>query len=169
VETVRAIRALFRGEAWEGGELVPAIRGPLLPAPRRGRGPPIWIGGRSPAAVRVAAAEADGWNGWNLDVETFADRTSLLRNEPDGQGVDATWAGAVVVGRTTEEADDLEAKRRARGIMDDAFVGNVSAATEWLDRFASSGATWAILLVAGGRERVELVAERVLPRVATLG
>jgi alkanesulfonate monooxygenase SsuD/methylene tetrahydromethanopterin reductase-like flavin-dependent oxidoreductase (luciferase family) len=169
VETVRAIRALFRGEAWEGGELVPAIRGPLLPAPRRGGGPPMWIGGKSPAAVRLAAAEADGWNGWNLDVETFADRASLLRSEPRGQGVDATWAGAVVVGRTTEEADDLEARRRARGIMDDAFVGNVRAATDWLERLASSGATWVILLVAGGRERVELVAERVLPRIATLG
>lgn len=169
VETVRAIRALFRGEAWEGGELVPAIRGPLLPAPRRGGGPPIWIGGKSPAAVRLAAAEAEGWNGWNLDVETFADRAALVRNEPRGQGVEATWAGAVVVGRTAEEANELEATRRARGIMDDAFVGNVAAATTWLERLASAGATWAILLVAGGRERVELVAERVLPRVATLG
>ena len=169
VETVRAIRGLFRGEAWEGGDLVPTICGPLLPAPRRGGGPPIWIGGKSPAAVRLAASEADGWNGWNLDVDTFADRASLLRNEPHGPGVEATWAGAVVVGRTTEEADDIEAKRRARGIKDDAFVGNVPAATAWLDRLASSGATWAILLVAGGREFVELVAERVLPRVATLG
>jgi alkanesulfonate monooxygenase SsuD/methylene tetrahydromethanopterin reductase-like flavin-dependent oxidoreductase (luciferase family) len=129
----------------------------------------MWIGGKSPSAVRLAADEADGWNGWNLDVETFADRASLLRNEPHDQGVEATWAGAVVVGRTTEEADDLEAKRRARGIMDDAFVGNDLAATEWLERLGSSGATWAILLVAGGRERVELIAERVLPRVATLG
>lgn len=169
VETVRAIRRLFRGEAWEGGELVPAIRGPLLPAPRRRGGPPIWIGGKSPAAVRLAAAEADGWNGWNLDVVTFADRASQLRNEPHEHSVEATWAGAVVVGRTTDEADDLEAKRRGRGIKDDAFVGTARAATQWLERLASSGATWAILLVAGGRERVELVAERVLPRAATLG
>lgn len=169
VETVRAIRALFRGEAWGGGDHVPAMRGPLLPAPRRSGGPPIWIGGRSPAAVRLAAAVADGWNGWNMDVETFADRASLLRNEPHGQGVEATWAGAVVVGRTTEEADDLEAKRRARGITDDAFVGDIEGATEWLGRVAGSGATWAILLAAGGWDRVELVAERLLPRVATLG
>jgi alkanesulfonate monooxygenase SsuD/methylene tetrahydromethanopterin reductase-like flavin-dependent oxidoreductase (luciferase family) len=166
-ETVRAIRALFRGGPWAGGEHVPPMPGPLLLAPRRRGGPPIWIGGRSPAAVRLAAAEADGWNGWNLDLETFTDRASLLRKERRGRDVEATWAGAVVVGRTADEADDLEAKRRERGITDDAFVGDVNAATEWVERLASAGATWAILLAAGGRERVELIAERLLPRVTT--
>jgi hypothetical protein len=32
---------------------------------------------------------------------------------------------------------------------------------------SDAGATWAILLAAGGPDRVEFLAERVLPRVAS--
>ena len=37
----------------------------------RAAGVTTWVGGRSPA-VRQAAAEADGWNGWGADAATFA-------------------------------------------------------------------------------------------------
>jgi alkanesulfonate monooxygenase SsuD/methylene tetrahydromethanopterin reductase-like flavin-dependent oxidoreductase (luciferase family) len=63
-ETVRAVRALLGGEQWPGGEYVQPIDGPLMPGPVRPGGPRIWVGGMSEGAVRVAAHEADGWNGW---------------------------------------------------------------------------------------------------------
>ncbi|MGH2637320.1 MAG: LLM class flavin-dependent oxidoreductase, partial [Actinomycetota bacterium] len=78
LETVRAVRALFRGEHFAGGQHVPAVEGPLLPPTRSDGGPPVWIGGVSEGAVRVAAREADGWNGWSLDVTSFAARAALL-------------------------------------------------------------------------------------------
>jgi alkanesulfonate monooxygenase SsuD/methylene tetrahydromethanopterin reductase-like flavin-dependent oxidoreductase (luciferase family) len=167
-ETVRAVRALFRGDDWPGGHHVPAMTGPLLPRPRTNGGPAVWIGGTGPAAVRLAAREADAWNGWGIGLDVFAERAALLRDEVRGRSVEATWAGAMVVGRTDEEAHELVAERRARGITDDVFAGDVAAAARWLERLASAGASWAILLAAGGRDRVELIAEQLLPRVATL-
>lgn len=167
IETVRAVRALVRGEAWEGGEHVPAMSGPLLPPPRTPSGPPIWVGGTSLAMVRVAAREADGWNGWGLDVATFARRVALLRSEASGREVEATWGGAIVVGRTADEAEGLAEARRARGVSDDAFVGDVQGSADHLERLADAGAAWAIVLAAGARDRMELIGERVLPLVAT--
>ena len=164
IESVRAVRALFAGEVWPGGEHVPAMEGPLLPRARAG-GPPIWIGGESEPVVRIAAREADGWNGWALDEETFADRVRFLRAEEDGRLVEPTWAGPVVVGRDAGEADRIVAARREKGSMQEAFAGDLDATAGWLERLAEAGATWAILLVLGGADRIDMIGEGLLPRL----
>jgi alkanesulfonate monooxygenase SsuD/methylene tetrahydromethanopterin reductase-like flavin-dependent oxidoreductase (luciferase family) len=165
IETVRSVRALFAGEAWPGGEHVPAMGGPLLPPARPG-GPPIWIGGESEAVVRIAASEAEGWNGWALDEETFAARVRLLRAEADGRPVEPTWAGPVVVGRDARDADRIVAARRERGSMQEAFAGDLGATAGWLERLAEAGASWAILLAVGGADRIDVIGEGLLPRLA---
>jgi alkanesulfonate monooxygenase SsuD/methylene tetrahydromethanopterin reductase-like flavin-dependent oxidoreductase (luciferase family) len=164
-ETVRAVRALFAEKAWPGGEHVPAMDGPLLPPARRG-GPPIWIGGESEPVARIAAREAEGWNGWALDEQTFAARARLVRDEAGGRPVEPTWAGPVVVGRDAREVDRIVAARRERGSMQEAFAGDLGATATWLDRLAEAGATWAILLAAGGADRIDMIGEGVLPRLA---
>ncbi len=165
IETVRAVRALFAGEAWPGGEHVPAMTGPLLPTARPD-GPPIWIGGESEPVARIAAREADGWNGWSLDEETFAARVRLVRAEADGRPVEPTWAGPVVVGQDAAEVKRIVAGRREKGSMQEAFAGDLDATAGWLDRLAEAGATWAILLVLGGTERIDMIGEGLLPRLA---
>jgi len=165
IETVRAVRALFAGEAWPGGEHVPAMGGPLLPPARPG-GPPIWIGGESEAVARIAASEADGWNGWALDEETFVARVRLLRAEAAGRPVEPTWAGPVVVGRDARDADRIVAARRERGSMQETFAGDLGATAAWLERLAEAGASWAILLAVGGADRIDVIGERLLPRLA---
>lgn len=165
IETVRALRALFAGEAWPGGQHVPAMEGPLLPPARQG-GPPIWIGGESESVARIAAREAQGWNGWGLDEETFAARVGLVRAGADGRPVEPTWAGPVVVGHDAAEVDRIVAARRERGSMQEAFAGDLAAAAGWLERLAEAGATWAILLVLGGTERIDLIGEELFPRLA---
>jgi alkanesulfonate monooxygenase SsuD/methylene tetrahydromethanopterin reductase-like flavin-dependent oxidoreductase (luciferase family) len=166
IETVRAVRALFEGQAWPGGEHVPAIRGPLLPPPRTRGGPPIWIGGESEALVRIAAREADGWNAWNMDVVTFDGRVRLLRAQAGDRPVEPTWAGPVVVGRDSGEAERLAAERRRRGSSKEAFAGDARAAAAWLEGLAEAGASWAILQAAGGADRLDVIGEELLPLVS---
>jgi alkanesulfonate monooxygenase SsuD/methylene tetrahydromethanopterin reductase-like flavin-dependent oxidoreductase (luciferase family) len=165
LETVRALRALFAGEPWPGGEHVSAVAGPLLPLPVTRGGPPIWIGGTADAAVRAAATEADGWNGWGIGPDAFAAKVAILDEARAGRPVEPTWGGAIVVGRDREEAERIERDRRARGLNDDAFAGDPDDVVRWLRRFGDAGATWCIPLLGGGRDRLELFAELVLPRV----
>jgi alkanesulfonate monooxygenase SsuD/methylene tetrahydromethanopterin reductase-like flavin-dependent oxidoreductase (luciferase family) len=165
VETVRGLRALLRGDAWAGGDHVPAVAGPILPPPRTEGGPPIWIGGASERAIAAAAAEADGWNGWGLEEDAFAAKLARLR-ELGGADVLATWAGVAVVGRDDVEAERLAAGRRDKGVVAADFAGDAASAAAWLDRLSGAGAAWAIVLAAGGPDRMELIGEHVLPRLA---
>jgi alkanesulfonate monooxygenase SsuD/methylene tetrahydromethanopterin reductase-like flavin-dependent oxidoreductase (luciferase family) len=168
VETVRAVRALFRGEPWPGGVHVPRIDGPLLPPPRSPGGPPIWIGGVSEGTVRAAAAEADGWNGWDLDPRAFADRARLLGSASGGRPVEPTWGGALVIGEDAVDAERIVAARRERG-LDQAWAGGAAAAARWLGELGRAGATWAIVLPAGPADRLELIGELVLPAIRAAG
>jgi alkanesulfonate monooxygenase SsuD/methylene tetrahydromethanopterin reductase-like flavin-dependent oxidoreductase (luciferase family) len=168
-ETVTGFKALFRGEAYEGGEHVPPLAGPLLPAPIGEGGPPIWIGAQSDEVVRMAGTLADGWNGWGLGPEAFRAKARLLAEVADGAGreVEATWAGIVLIGEDDAEVERLVEDRRRRG-MDDgvAFVGPADRFAEYVRDLADAGATWAIVVLAGPAGRRQLLADRVLPAIA---
>jgi alkanesulfonate monooxygenase SsuD/methylene tetrahydromethanopterin reductase-like flavin-dependent oxidoreductase (luciferase family) len=168
IETVRAVRALFEGRTWAGGEHVPPLDGPLLPPPRTPGGPPVWVGGASRPAALIAAREADGWNGWGLSTAVFADRVRVLREGSGGRPVEATWGGAAVLGRDRGEMLSIVQDRRARG-LGHAWAGTAAEAVAWLARLRRAGSSWAILLAAGPRDRPELIAERVLPAVRGSG
>jgi alkanesulfonate monooxygenase SsuD/methylene tetrahydromethanopterin reductase-like flavin-dependent oxidoreductase (luciferase family) len=165
VETVRAVRALFEGGAWSGGEHVPAMAGPLLPAPVTPGGPAIWIGGFADAVVRLAAREADAWNGWGMGHDEFARKARLLEVEAAGRAVSATWAGIVVVGRDEAEVDRLIARRGDRGLEPNVWAGTTGSLRAWLADLRGAGASWAVLVAGGPPDRVELISAEVLPRV----
>jgi len=166
VETVRAVRALLGGEAWVGGSWVSPMHGPLLPGPPS-PGPPVWVGGFADAVVRIAAAEADAWNGWGMSLPEFTRKTDLMRRSAAERSrtVEATWAGIVVVGRDDDEAEAmLEERRRRRVWGSNAWAGSVRSLTRWLEGLETAGASWAVLVPAGAPDRVEMIAE-VLPRI----
>jgi alkanesulfonate monooxygenase SsuD/methylene tetrahydromethanopterin reductase-like flavin-dependent oxidoreductase (luciferase family) len=168
VETVRAVKALLRGEQWPGGDRVGAIEGPILPEPVRPGGPPVWIGGFADAVVRLAAAEADAWNGWGMSIPEFAAKAALLQRSADGTGraVEATWAGIVVVGRDADEAGEMLNDRYRRGMLEtNVWAGSVDSLIWWLEGLGTAGATWAVLVPAGPSDRVEMIAQRVFPHL----
>jgi alkanesulfonate monooxygenase SsuD/methylene tetrahydromethanopterin reductase-like flavin-dependent oxidoreductase (luciferase family) len=170
VETVRAVRALFRGDGWEGGRHVPPMPGPLLPRPVTPGGPPLWVGGFADAVVRLAGREADAWNGWGMGADEFGRKARLLREEGLAAGREAapTWAGILVVGRDDDEVARRMQARAERGLETDVWGGTVRELVEWFRVLEAIGATWAVV-VPGGTDQVELIAAEVLPFVGSGG
>jgi alkanesulfonate monooxygenase SsuD/methylene tetrahydromethanopterin reductase-like flavin-dependent oxidoreductase (luciferase family) len=161
-ETVRCVRALFGGRTWPGGSAVPAMAGPLLPPPRDGHGPPVWVGGSSDHVVRFAAAEADAWNGWQMEPEIFAGKVRLLREEAGDRPVQATWAGVALVGRDDADVAELLRDRERRGLIARAWTGTTGSLGELIDELGRAGAAWVVLALAGPRDRLELAGSEVL-------
>jgi len=166
-EIVVALKAVFAGERYPGGERVPALDGPLRPRPARPGGPPVWVGAQADEVVRLAGRLADGWNGWGLDPAAFGGKVSILREAAGDREVEATWAGIVLAGSDERETRELADHRRARGVNDEAsWVLTAEQVVGFLEALESAGATWAIMVLAGPADRRTLLAERVLPVVA---
>lgn len=168
IEIVRALRCLFRGEPWPGGERVPALAGPLLPPPATSGVPRIWVGGRADEVVRIAAHQADAWNGWALPTAGFGGKVRVLREAAAAAGrvVEATWAGVAVVGKDEEEARAMLEARRGRKVAEtDVWAGGARSMIAWLGGLEAEGATWAVLALARWADRIDLIAEQVLPQV----
>jgi alkanesulfonate monooxygenase SsuD/methylene tetrahydromethanopterin reductase-like flavin-dependent oxidoreductase (luciferase family) len=167
-ETVTALKALFDGRSYGGGEHVPRLTGPLLPPPVQPGGPAVWVGAQSDEVVRIAGRLADGWNGWGLGPEEFRIKATLLVKESEAAGrtTEATWAGIVLVGEDEAEVRALLEKRRRSNMIDAlAWSGTADRFVEHLRDLADAGATWAIMVVAGPAGRREMISERVLPNL----
>jgi alkanesulfonate monooxygenase SsuD/methylene tetrahydromethanopterin reductase-like flavin-dependent oxidoreductase (luciferase family) len=167
-ETVEALKALFEGTAYRGGEHVPPLRGPLLPPPLQVGGPPVWVGAQSDEVVRIAGRLADGWNGWGLSPEEFRVKAKLLAEEAaeTGRVAEATWAGIVLVGEDEAEVQTLLERRRRSNMIDAlAWSGTAGRFVVHLHDLAEAGATWVIMVVAGPADRRQLIAERILPHL----
>ena len=133
-----------------------ARAGQLVDCCRRLRalGVTTWVGGDSERARAIAAAEADGWNGWGLAAERFAE---LAAEMPDGTEV--TWGGQVLVGRTGEHAAE---KLERHGPRPRLVHGTVEDLRRHLSALQAAGAAWAIcspLDVGHDDEAVDFVAE----------
>ena len=77
-EAMRALRVLFRGHASFSGRFFSFEDIEIEPAPAQPGGPPLWVGGRSPAAIRRAAALGDGWIPIWVSVERFREGLAQL-------------------------------------------------------------------------------------------
>ena len=165
-ETVSALKALFSGSIFEGGDFVPRLEGPLLPPPVQEGGPPVWIGAQADEVVRMAGRLADGWNGWGLVPDRFRIKAEILAEEAaaGNRRAEATWAGIVLVGEDKAEVDRLLESRKQKGMTDElAWTGPADDFAEHVRELADAGAEWVIMVLAGPAGRRELIADRVLP------
>jgi probable F420-dependent oxidoreductase len=101
LEHLAAMRAL-----WSMSQ--PRFDGPTVsfadvdayPRPVRANGPPIVMGGWTPAACRRAAAHADGWYGWGLSLEEVRRVITSIRVE--GERIERDLSGFTVAHTPTQ-------------------------------------------------------------------
>ncbi len=113
-----------------------------------GRAYPVWVAGVSPAAVRLAAERADGWNRWGGGPASFATASERVRAAVANAGRDpgaftCTWGGLAVLAGTPDEAT---AKRdRLRGDRPGVVWGAPAQVADQIAAYADAGAAWVIV------------------------
>jgi alkanesulfonate monooxygenase SsuD/methylene tetrahydromethanopterin reductase-like flavin-dependent oxidoreductase (luciferase family) len=127
----------------------------------RGRGYPIWVGGKA-TVVREVVANADGWNTWGDTPEQFRDRSALVRAvAPEAE---LTWGGLILLGRDREQAA-LKTARFNPGSH--VLTGEPEQIVDGLRAYADAGAAWAIVapLDASDAENAQILGDAVAPLV----
>ncbi|MDF1719312.1 MAG: LLM class flavin-dependent oxidoreductase [Minwuia sp.] len=107
-EAIEVIRKLWSGEeiSHDGKHFqLPPTR--MLPKPVQPGGPPIWVGGRSPAALRRAATLSDGWISYVVTPEMFAESLATIdANMRDaGRDVEGFGTGHLLFFRIDDDFD----------------------------------------------------------------
>jgi probable F420-dependent oxidoreductase len=152
----------------------------MEPKPHRAGGPPIWIGGSGPTALREAA-RFDAWFPTGPSIEFFAERFPEIQAaaRAAGRPPDAVTGAAYVT--LAIDADRAAAERRLHGFLETyyaaparvllarqaCYAGPIEGAVEWLQRWIDAGASHLALRFAGGDQlaQVDETATRVLPRL----
>ncbi|WP_042371331.1 TIGR03619 family F420-dependent LLM class oxidoreductase [Streptacidiphilus neutrinimicus] len=164
-ETIAALDVALREEYPEHpGPRFPFRELALSPRPAQTPRPPIWVGGSSVAAVRRAAAHAEGWLSQGDSLETLPAQLELIRSvrEREGRSADGFVVNAIAPPLYVGEPG-WEIGRRS-------VAGKPEQLAELLRRYVAVGVTH-LQLRPRGRDvqeylaQLELVARDVLPLV----
>jgi probable F420-dependent oxidoreductase len=183
IETLEICRALWsRDDVSFSGKHFTLKNVTMEPKPHRAGGPPIWIGGSGPTALREAA-RFDAWFPTGPSVEFFAEHFPAVQADARaaGRARDAVTGAAYVT--LALDPDRGAAERRlhaflehyyaapARAIMarQATYAGPIDEAVEWLQRWIDAGARHLLFRFAGGDQlaQVDEAATRLLPRLQT--
>lgn len=152
-------------EAWTTGRVGD---GHVAPLPAQDGGPPIWIGGSSPAALRRAGRLGDGWLPQGTPYEAMPDAVEAIhRAQIDAHG--DRWP--IDVGLITSP---LHVGDPGFEPSPDTFVGDGDRLARGLARLSGLGAThlqvrFAARSAAEYAEQLERFGRHVLPRLHDVG
>ena len=182
LETLEICRALWRRDDVSfSGKHFTLDDVTMEPKPHRPGGPPIWIGGSGPTALREAA-RFDAWFPTGPSVEFFAEHFPGVQAaaRAAGRPADAVTGAAYVTlaldpsrGRrraaaaTTSSRRTTPRRRAAILARQAAYAGPIEGCAEWLQRWIDAGARHFCLRFAGGDQlaQVDEAASRLLPRL----
>jgi alkanesulfonate monooxygenase SsuD/methylene tetrahydromethanopterin reductase-like flavin-dependent oxidoreductase (luciferase family) len=150
------------------------------PKPHRRGGPPIWIGGSGPTALREAA-RFDAWFPTGPSVEFFAEQFPRIQAAARevGRPAGAVTGAAYVTLALHPNRSGAEARLHkfleeyyaapAKAIMarQATYAGPIEGCAEWLQRWVAAGAGHLALRFAGGDQLAQVgeAAASLLPRL----
>ncbi len=152
------------------------------PKPLQKPGPPIWIGGRSDAALARAGRQGDGWISYVVQPERYAQSLEKIRRaaEVAGRGLDSFVTAHltfVTVGRDYETAERSWVRTLSSRYAQDfgplarkyGVIGTPDQCAEQIGRFAQAGCRYFVMNPIGDpadeRAQLEMIAGEVIPRV----
>ncbi|MCI0548812.1 MAG: LLM class flavin-dependent oxidoreductase [Candidatus Rokubacteria bacterium] len=180
-EGIDVVRALWRdGAASFKGRFTELEAVSIDPKPAQRPGPPIWIGGRSDAALARAARQGDGWVSYAVQPERYA--ASLARIHAAaaaaGRSLDGFAAAHltfIAVGRDHEKARATWVRILSRRYAQDfgpladkyGVIGTPAQCVEQLQRFAAAGCAYFLMNpicdLADEADQLEQIAGEVMP------
>lgn len=181
-EGIDVVRALWRdGPATFKGRFTHFEGVSIDPKPVQAGGPPIWIGGRSDAALARAGRQGDGWVSYVVTPERYAQSLAKIRAAAQAQGRSLDgFATAhltfITVGRDYERARQAWVQRLSRRYAQDfgplaqkyGVIGTPEQCCEQLERFRAAGCrTFLINAICDPdeeREQIETIGAEILPR-----
>lgn len=127
----------------------------------RGRGYPVWVGGRSDRILATAAAAADGWNGWNLTSSEFVSEVERLRAACEvalrpADDLVVTWGGLVEL-RPDKWKDAAD--------RPDVLGGSYEQIADSLRSMVDAGASWVVVgpVASAEPENAAILIEEIAP------
>jgi probable F420-dependent oxidoreductase len=182
-EAIRVMKLLWSGEATDFVGRFSRFKGAKIdPPPVQKGGPPVWVGGRSPAALKRAALLGDGYVSYVLTPERIRGALETIRREAESAGralddFESAHLFFVNVKPTYEEALEESA-----GILTSRYrmdfrepsrkyniLGPPAACAEQLARYLGAGVRHFILSPTVPREALEeqfeTLAREVIPAI----
>jgi probable F420-dependent oxidoreductase len=152
----------------------------LLPRPHQRGGIPLWVGGRSRAALRRVGGLADGWLTSNTSpaevgagieaVRNFA-REAQRKIPEDHYGVLIPFFCARNAEEALAAAGPSVRRRSDIAVQEYAALGTAEAVRKKIQEYISAGATKFVMRVCGPqaslRAQLELLAKEVIPALQT--
>ena len=127
-EAIAVLRHLWKGEpAGHAGRFFHIDPVHLKPPPAQPGGPPIWIGGRSDAALRRTARYGDGYVGYLLSPDGFRERLTRIRTQADESGRAGPITAALMTFAVVDP-DRSTALQRAGAILGAMYGRNMESA-----------------------------------------
>ena len=181
-EGIDVVRALWRDTPASFKGRFTAFEGVSLdPKPVQQPGPPIWIGGRSDAALARAGRQGDGWvsyvvqpERYNASVEKIHAAAAAAGRRLDG--FVAAHLAFITVGKDYEAAERAWVERLSRRYAQDfgplarkyGIIGTPAQCAETIERFMAGGCNYFLMNPicepADEATQLETIAADIMPR-----